>query len=58
MKLMVILYLWQALSYGGHDTKMGWVDRGLYESVAACEEAVRQLGVKPNQYRCIKQGEV
>lgn len=56
MKTMVILYLWQALTATQYRTEMGWVDRGLYSTVEACENAAtRRLNMKENYYQCIPQ---
>lgn len=53
-----ILVIWQVIAIAGTQfsthPKSGWTPIGDFDSAKTCQEAARDLGMKPEEFRCLK----
>lgn len=51
------LFIWTILAAGGSHTSphihAQWVNNGSFKNTVSCNRAAANLGLKPNEYRCI-----
>jgi len=59
--MSTILFVWSVVAMGntgkyGREYYNGWTYSGEYATVQHCENAGRQLGLKPESFRCVPTG--
>lgn len=54
--MITILFLWTTVAANNYGSKEGWRSLAEFNNPAACQEAVRLLGVKKDEARCIPKG--
>jgi len=50
---MITLFIWTVVAAGNGSTARDWRPLAQFETVAACEDAVRSMNLQ-DRYRCLK----
>jgi hypothetical protein len=51
-----ILFVWMAVAGDHLGYQSGWQNLGTFNGKQLCEDAAKQLGVKAEIYRCVRNG--